>query len=269
MKNRAYMAGQSLTEMMVAMLALIPIVWAIPMLGRYLNIEFQSQQASRFAVWQTTAYSGLTESSLESQTTERFYRHPLNGLGINRAISKNELWTDKIRTGNEYHRILSNQAGSEVNTRVDIGVETSDPTGGLVTNYARSLTWVVDGISARNMYNMSISVPLSAQAPTMAAVLASDSPDPEMANGNVLKTSNASIVSNTWMPLNEANFNQSIYQASRLASGSGLEWVQAGLPRAIANNPVASGFFPEATSAIEGNYNLTPANQTEILPEYQ
>lgn len=269
MRVMTRMKGQSLAEMMAAMAVLIPIVWAIPMLGRYLNIEFQSQQASRFAVWQTTAYSTVTQSSLETQTKENFFRHPLNGLGINRTTSKNELWTDKIRTGTQYHRILANQGGSELGLTTPLEIQRSDPSGGTVTNYANSLSWVVGGVSAENMYSMSIKVPLSAAAPTMAAALASGSPSemPEMSNGNVIKTSRAAIVSNSWMPKNEAEFNQSIYRSSTLASGTGLEWVEGGLPRAIVNNATTFGFFPEASSAIQGNYNLTPDRQTEILPQ--
>lgn len=55
MSSRRLQHGQSIVEMTVLCLVLVPLFLLIPILGKYVHIRQQSQQATRAAVWEATA----------------------------------------------------------------------------------------------------------------------------------------------------------------------------------------------------------------------
>lgn len=66
MNPRRLQRGQSMVEMVVLCLVLVPLFLLIPILGKYIHIRQQSQQATRSAAWEaTTARSYAVPSNAQ------------------------------------------------------------------------------------------------------------------------------------------------------------------------------------------------------------
>lgn len=304
--------GQSLAELSVGMAAVIPILLLIPVVGGYLNLEFQANQASRHAAWQTTVYPDLPEPTsddgslngtarqlqIQLETMEAFFRHPLNGLGINKNTSQNALLVDAKSTpsslGNygERSRILANSNGSEVATQTVLDMTAKSDADLINVNNTAMFKYLVDvpqnaqdssdrSIKSKNLYNISLKVPLNVNSPSMQKGEALYG-NLQMMNGKLYKESKSAIIANSWIPINDQYFNKIVCRAaigsgswktcgsingtSTITSNTPLETWELRIPRLITQNPVWLAVFPEASAAIQGNYNLVPAQQSLITP---
>lgn len=66
---RARQAGQSLVEMAVALIVLVPLAAGITLLGQYAHIKAQTQAAARQAAWQATVQPGYAMPSQSAVQT--------------------------------------------------------------------------------------------------------------------------------------------------------------------------------------------------------
>src|SRR5690349_21385693 len=60
---RRRQAGQSLVEMAVALIVLVPLAAGITLLGQYVHVKAQTQAAARQAAWQATVQPGYAMPS--------------------------------------------------------------------------------------------------------------------------------------------------------------------------------------------------------------
>lgn len=63
--------GQSLVEMAIALMVLVPLAAGVMLLGQFIHIKLQTQSAAREAAWQATVDPALANSSLPSLTEEQ------------------------------------------------------------------------------------------------------------------------------------------------------------------------------------------------------
>lgn len=63
--------GQSLVEMTIALLVLVPLAVSVMLLGQFIHIKLLTQNAAREAAWQTTVDPALTNSALPSMAAEQ------------------------------------------------------------------------------------------------------------------------------------------------------------------------------------------------------
>lgn len=66
---RCRQAGQSLVEMAVALIVLVPLAAGITLLGQYAHIKVQTQAAARQAAWQATVQPGYAMPSQDAVQT--------------------------------------------------------------------------------------------------------------------------------------------------------------------------------------------------------
>jgi hypothetical protein len=73
--------GQALTEFLVGMLALLPIILGVIYLGKYEDMKYSAEQASRYVaferVFDPTGAHKPTATVLAQETRERFFRDPM------------------------------------------------------------------------------------------------------------------------------------------------------------------------------------------------
>lgn len=98
------MRGQALSETLVGMLVLVPILILIPYVGRYLDVKHKAQDASRYAIWERTVFSdpsagwdagenSKSDAALAEEIDRRILGDPRALLG-DTDQSANPLWRD-------------------------------------------------------------------------------------------------------------------------------------------------------------------------------
>lgn len=73
-----YSSGQSLTELLVLMLLLVPLFLLIPVLGQYTHIKQRTIEASRGAAWEMTVfkdhiYDPAQQAALQDKVVSRYF----------------------------------------------------------------------------------------------------------------------------------------------------------------------------------------------------
>ncbi len=77
--RRARQRGQSISEFLVSLIALVPVFLAITYLGRYADLHQRATQASRYAAFQRTMQPNtaiLSDADLQDQMRARFFLAP-------------------------------------------------------------------------------------------------------------------------------------------------------------------------------------------------
>jgi hypothetical protein len=96
--------GQALTEFVVAAIVLVPLFMIVPLIGKYQDISFQTQMASRYVAFEATTFNDSTsafkpEAQLADEVRRRFFSNPdapikTNDVAGNFAANRNSLWVD-------------------------------------------------------------------------------------------------------------------------------------------------------------------------------
>lgn len=92
--------GQAMTEFLVACLVLIPVFLAIPLLGKYMDINHSAVQGARYVAWERTVWTPGKKSNtyLENEVRNRVFTRPGEPLRSGDAngppAQYNPLWTD-------------------------------------------------------------------------------------------------------------------------------------------------------------------------------
>lgn len=88
--------GQAMAEFFVAMLALIPLFWAVITLGKFLDFENAGRQATRYVNWEQTVNKSIADIVNNNEISNRFLRAPLGGFDASTLNSQpivNPLWS--------------------------------------------------------------------------------------------------------------------------------------------------------------------------------
>lgn len=98
-------AGSSSVEFIIAFAALVPFFIGIPMLAKHADLKNSALQASRYAVWERTVYSGpdapwregeaaISDESVRMAAETRFFGHSAHGIH-NRSQTENPFWNTR------------------------------------------------------------------------------------------------------------------------------------------------------------------------------
>lgn len=76
--------GQSLVEMAIALTVLVPLAAGVMLLGQFIHIKLQTQNAAREAAWATTVDPALANADIPNKTTEetRLRQHLFAGADL-------------------------------------------------------------------------------------------------------------------------------------------------------------------------------------------
>ncbi len=92
--------GQAMAEFLVVCLVLIPIFLAIPLLGKYMDINHSAAQGSRYVAWERTVWTPNAKgnTALQNEVRNRIFTAPGTPLSVSDGSGPparyNPLWTD-------------------------------------------------------------------------------------------------------------------------------------------------------------------------------
>jgi len=90
-RARRAVKGAALTEMVVLMVVMVPLMFAMPMIGKLIDLRQTALQASRYATWEATVASGNTDRA--PQVGARFFGEAAGSMSTRPAErSANLLW---------------------------------------------------------------------------------------------------------------------------------------------------------------------------------
>ena len=188
--NNLKQGGQALAEVLIAMLALIPLYWAITTLGKFLDFDHAGRQATRYVNWEQTVGKPMADIVNNQEVMNRFLRAPLGGLDpniINQPLL-NPLWQTPAlnRPNGDYYLV--------------------DPNVGIVINVnniaAAPLTNVPNNLAPYDANTAIQAITLSIPLDTMPWELSAY--PPATAQSPQVMQYNAALLSDSFIPTTEA-----------------------------------------------------------------
>jgi len=98
--------GQALSETLVGMLVLVPLLFYLAYIGKHLDVKSTAFQANRYVVWERTIASDSGEwragenrktlANLQTEVQDRFLQDPRAELSTGAPNSENQLWVDHL-----------------------------------------------------------------------------------------------------------------------------------------------------------------------------
>jgi hypothetical protein len=216
--------GNATAETIVALVALLPFLIGIPMLGKQLDIKHKSYDATRYSVWERTVYrsDGARKNADEIaiDARDRTLGNPRAGITDNATlqtagVTENPLWRDRggerllvERRDGQPQPFSFNQAGRE--SPVEVGAATVPQIayhGNAVTNAIMTAVGVDSLGFDRNSF-ATASVTLRVRPVLLELAdqpLALGAAGRERERPPLEQTAAGGILSDTWGPSSEGN----------------------------------------------------------------
>jgi hypothetical protein len=220
--------GNATVEVIVALLALSPLLIGIPVLGKQLDIKHKAYEASRYSVWERTVWSNTgsthrkADSEISLESLDRSLGDPRSGLISAQAIrqlgvGENSLWRDASN-----QRMILRGAGAPLDLAMaehrapaGVGHELASGVahgGGILEPAAEALQLHHLDLERRGFVTADLSIalrpilPLASQrVPSLArAADKHDESEP------LVQRATAAILSNTWSAETESTLRQRI-----------------------------------------------------------
>ena len=115
--------GNALVETMVALVALLPFLGGIVLLGKQLDVKHKTLDALRYSVWERTVWSGSgantkSAADITTEALDRAFGHPTTGLVPadvlhSAGVSRNPFWTHRGQS------LLASTVSSAISARLN------------------------------------------------------------------------------------------------------------------------------------------------------
>lgn len=189
--NNLKQGGQALAEVLIAMLALIPLYWAITTLGKFLDFDHAGRQATRYVNWEQTVGKPMADILNNQEVMNRFLRAPLGGLDpniINQPLL-NPLWQTPAlnRPNGDYYLVDPN---------VGIGINVNNIQAAPLTNVPNNLFPYGANTAIQAI---TLSIPLDTMPWELSAY------PPATAQSPQVMQYNAALLSDSFIPTTEAD----------------------------------------------------------------
>jgi hypothetical protein len=222
----AHHRGNALLETIVALLALLPLITGMVLLGKQLDLKHKTYDALRYSVWERTVWSDRgsntkSEDDISMEALDRSLGHPHAGLSPTATLrthggSQNPLWQESRRS------LLAGSSGAAVSgSHDDLGPPVR--TGyalvpglahgdGPIAAVANTLQLRDLGLNARTFTNGTITAnvrPILAERAKRARSLnmreRSDAELPPFAH-----SARGALLSDAWTPRDEGEFRRKV-----------------------------------------------------------
>jgi len=155
--SRSLMSGTATIELVVVLVLFIPLLFSIPLLGKYFDYKQKNIDAGRYAAWERTIWSDpdtsgdfvtvkKPDSKISSEVDIRFFGDEQQSLSVN-STTENILWGN-----NNIHGMLVKQDSKSRRVKVATYEIMSPIRILLADNYAykgfRGIRDVIDGIGS-------------------------------------------------------------------------------------------------------------------------
>lgn len=126
-----YARGNALAETIVALVALLPFIGGIVLLGKQLDVKHKSFDALRYSLWERTVWSGSgangkSDADITLEALDRSFGDPSTGvlppdLLRSTGISRNSLWRHQRQS------LLTTPTSDAISTRLSDGAAPVEP----------------------------------------------------------------------------------------------------------------------------------------------
>ena len=123
--------GNALVETIVALVALLPFMGGIVLLGKQLDVKHKSFDALRYSVWERTVWSGSganakSDADITIEALDRSFGDPGTGVSSLESlrpagVSRNALWRHHGQS------LLTSPSSSAISSRLSDGVAPVEP----------------------------------------------------------------------------------------------------------------------------------------------
>lgn len=221
--------GNAIAEVIVAMLALSPLLVGIPLLGKQLDIKHKTYDATRYAVWERTVWSDQGSSNRKSadditlEARDRAFGHPRSGV-VNVSelrsdgITENPLWVDReqqrlLNYSNNALPLTANHTSAREPVRVGVAlVPTIAYEGGTIAAAARLVQLEPLGMTDRAFARTSIRLEvrpklaqIASRASSLRREVSSSATQPPLVHEAA-----GAVLSDTWSARDEANLRSRV-----------------------------------------------------------
>ncbi len=140
--------GSALTETIILSIAMVPLFFAIPMIGRLADVRQTGEQAARYGAWEATVHARDSGGATLARTEERFFRKQDAAIAsVAQDLPENNLW------GNDREEATGLSADTDVRIDLDESAVrawqydfTSQPAGAAIGEQAGRVGKLLDGI---------------------------------------------------------------------------------------------------------------------------
>lgn len=244
--------GNALIETIVALVALLPFLGGIVLLGKQLDVKHKSLDALRYSVWERTVWSGSganakSDADITMEALDRSFGDPSAGvLSIvllrSAGVSRNPLW----RHDGESLLAMS-PSSSAITSRLSDGVAPVEPGYVLMPGLAYGSGPVGAAAAALQMDDLGLNRSAFATASIEASIRSLlDHTDIEPRS----QRATGAVLSDTWSPRNENEFGRRV---DRLTANELIETLE------LPGRPVALQALSKGGPLYgEGQYGWDP-----------
>ncbi|ASJ71942.1 hypothetical protein [Granulosicoccus antarcticus] len=144
--------GSALTETIILSIAMVPLFFAIPMIGKLADIRQTGEQAARYGSWEATVNTRGSGAATIERTEERFFKSQNSAIAsIAQDLPEHSLW------GND--RAQSTGYRGDTDVRIDLDASaarawqydfTGQPAGAIIGEQAGRVGKLLDGIGSND-----------------------------------------------------------------------------------------------------------------------
>jgi hypothetical protein len=205
--------GSATVEVFVVSLVAIPLLIAVPLLGKQLDAKHQTNMAARYAAWERTVWSdsgsswrnaerSKSDADITMEINDRFYGHRQAELvDVSRSrsegITSDPIWRDRRAQSllaNAGQGMPSTSSVTEGSPPVSHGILVTElasvgRSGGFLSGFSKSI-----GLNTNNYATAHVELPWKAEFPS----------------NNVLEfplQADSAILSDAWSPSDESRFH--------------------------------------------------------------
>lgn len=145
-------AGNALTETIILSIAMVPLFFAIPMIGKLADIRQTGEQAARYGSWEATVNTRGSGAATLARTEERFFKSQDAAIAsVAQEMPEHTLW------GND--RAAATGLNGDTDIRIDLDASaarawqydfTSQPAGAFIGEQAGRVGKLLDGIGSND-----------------------------------------------------------------------------------------------------------------------
>lgn len=250
-------AGQAISEFLVALLWLVPFAIGFYTLAQMWNVQITTSKAARYMAWERTAYddqayqskvNDLTELGFKAEVSSRFFSNGGVGFGENSTGSSRQ-WLGWVTD----QSMVDMTKGVELRAPSATDTAKNDANSFLDNRMGR-ITWMKDrgGVELNTANGAILSVPYS-QADVYTL---SDGP-----TANPEATASYMLISDSWAPGSEQIYSSRVQEVrSRLVTGAHRLFLD------VTSRPVA-GAFQELNQKLYVNQNSRADSFEMVSPE--
>jgi hypothetical protein len=292
------LSGQAMTELVILLLIMIPVVLVLPILGGVLDIQFKVHEAARYVSWERTVWAEnkkiaaqegevIKESSqLEKETAHLFFRSPLVAVHQKYAMESHNIVDNSLWKGYRHSRLIGDDFVASKKLRP---LEKESARFHLKERQSKTPGInIMDAMSGQSVAGFKLGLPFSGKSslarleierPLNEVILfgnrewekstQTDNQGDSSAFKPILKSKGA-ILSQVWSVPDEKRFSDTVRTlvADGMTLALGAE--QIGYAFKLFSDPLPGKvfLFKEIDHAFRNKTALTPNEMSRVLPDY-